>query len=462
MQSGQPTALKNRVWQRLISRPGTLFGLLLMVLVLLLNPFGLRDSSAQSTETWLLRMLAPFYPEKGQGEVVVVLIDDQALARMGASWPLPYRDQARLLRQLLSYRPKTLFVDLLYTQRRFDGGSTDGLRKTLASAREQGIPLILADYRDSQGRSRILPELAGQARTAQVNWSGYGERYPLVLEGASKEPRTPALQLYQAGCEGEACSLEPFQAPLVVRWGYWSDPRMARFADLAGCGVRGDRGNVAQLLRLLGADSIRAQLDAVDSERPQPCPYTRTLYANQLRDPRVAEVLRGKHVLLGVSIHGIPDLVASPVQGQLPGVYWHAMALDNLLSQDAGYWRDAPAVSGDFSWTDLLELALVCAATLVALLLPDAGGMPDRRKRFWCWLLSHYLFWFVVLSGIAAGASCLLMNWWHIAPLDWLGLTLAIGLFYAYLGEPKVADWWARRLDATHAKQGETGCSEPQ
>ncbi|MCY1367639.1 CHASE2 domain protein [compost metagenome] len=237
---------------------------------------------------------------------------------------------------------------------------------------------------------------------------------------------------------------------------------MERFVDLAGCGVRGDRSDILQVLTLLGVDSLRAQFDSVDSERPQPCPYTRTLYANQLRDPRVADVLRGKHVLLGVSIRGIPDLVASPVQGQLPGVYWHAMALDNLLTQEAGYWRDAPSVFGDFSWTDLLELLLVLVATLVALLLPEAANMPDRKKRFVCWLLSHYLFWFVALSGVAILASGLLMSRWHIAPLDWLGLTLAIGLFYAYLGEPRVADWWAHLIDRNTAKQGETGCSEPQ
>ncbi|MCY1530465.1 hypothetical protein D9M68_656530 [compost metagenome] len=234
---------------------------------------------------------------------------------------------------------------------------------------------------------------------------------------------------------------------------------MARFLDLAGCGVRGERSNFQQLLVLLGTDSIRAQQDTSEIDRPQPCPYTRTLYANQLRDPRVAEVLRGKHVLPGAQIRGIPDLVASPVQGLLPGVYWHAMALDNLLVQDSGYWRSAPDSLGNVSLTDLIELVLVLVAGVVALLLPET---PSKDSHWTIRCLSHYLFWFLVLCFGALGASLVLAYQFHIAPLDWLGLILAIGLFYAYLGEPRVAAWWARLIAQDIPKEGEAGCSKPQ
>lgn len=441
----------------LLTKPGAVIGLLLMLFVSVFNPFGLRESSEQSTEAWLLRMFAPFYPAQAQGDVVVVLIDDQALARMQASWPLRYSEQARLLRQLLSYQPKSVFVDVLFTQRRYDGGSTASLQRVFSSADEQGIPLILADYRDAEGRSQMLAELRTVARTAQVNWSGFGERYPLLLVPGASDSRTPALQMYQQGCVDEDCGLDSFAEPLLVRWGYWSDGRMSRFVDLSGCGIRGQRSNAMQLLTLLGTDSLRSQRDANEVERPQPCPYTRTLYANQLRDPRVAEVLRGKHVLLGAHIRGIPDLVVSPVQGQLPGVYWHAMALDNLLSQGHQYWRSAPEVIRGVSITDVLEMSLVLVAGLVALWIP---AKPITHK---CWLLrwmSHYRFWFIALSLCAIGASVVLAQWWHIAPLDWLGLILVIGLFYAYLGESRLAAWWEERIGKLN-KKGDAGCVKP-
>ncbi|SFP52511.1 CHASE2 domain-containing protein [Pseudomonas borbori] len=441
----------------LLTKPGAVIGLLLMLFVTFFNPFGLRESSEQSTETWLLRMFAPSYPAQAQADVVVVLIDDQALARMQASWPLRYNEQARLLRQLLSYQPKSVFVDVLFTQRRYDGGSTVSLQRVLSSADEQGIPLILADYRDAEGRSQMLTELRALARTAQVNWSGFGERYPLLLVPGESDSRTPALQMYQQGCVDEACALEPFAEPLLVRWGYWSDGRMSRFVDLSGCGVRGQRSNAMQLLSMLGTDSVRSQRDANAVERPQPCPYTRTLYANQLRDPRVAEVLRGKHVLLGAHIRGIPDLVMSPVQGQLPGVYWHAMALDNLLTQGREYWRSAPEVISGVSISDALEMGLVLVAGLVALWIPAKPITHKGRLLRW---MSHYRFWFIALSLCAIGASVVLALWWHIAPLDWLGLILVIGLFYAYLGEPRLAAWWEQRIGKLN-KKGDAGCVKP-
>ena len=434
----------------LFSKPGAVLGLLLMLFVAFFNPFGLRDASDRHSETWLLRMLAPFYPEAGQEEVVVVLIDDQALASMGASWPLRYGEQARLLRQLLSYQPKSLFVDLLYTQRRYDGGPTAGLQRALGSFHEQGVPLILADYHDAHGRSLVLPEFASVARTAAVNWSGYGERYPLLLQSPQGELRTPALQLYQVGCEAQGCSNEGFEAPLLVRWGYWSDAGMQGFVDLAGCDVRGQRGNWGQLFSMLAADAFRSQRAASEVERPQPCPYTRTLYANQLRDPSVADVLRGKHVLLGAHIRGIPDLVSSPVQGLLPGVYVHAMALDNLLTQGSGYWRAAPDGWLGVNLSDWLEIALLLLAGLVALWIP-ARPRAEGSRLYRC--ASHYLFWFVLLSGLALLSSLYLARWLHIAPFDWLGLVLMIGLFYAYLGEARVAEWWHQRKRRTSTER---------
>ncbi|MGH8353851.1 MAG: CHASE2 domain-containing protein [Pseudomonas sp.] len=426
-------------------RPGALFGTLLLILILFFNPFGLRDASEQHSEAWLLRMLAPFYPESARSDVVVVLIDDQALAALHTSWPLRYAEQARFLHQLVGYRPRAIFVDLLYTQRRQDGGPLDGFRRVLADAREQGVPLILADYLDPTGQSQLLPELDRVADTAPINWSGVGERYPLLIAGQQGPRPTPALRLYQAHCRVAGCTAEPpaFQAPQLVRWGYWSDPAMVRYLNLAGCGVRGERSALAQAARLLLADSMRSQQDPDRLGRPQPCPYTRTLYLNQLRDPRVAEVLRDKLVLLGAQIRGIPDQVQSPVQGLLPGVYWHAMALDNLLVQGPHYWRDAPDLWGDFSCSDLLELLLVLAAGVIAWRLPAEPRLVGSRWQRW---RTHYLFWFGLLGTSALLSSALLALAADIAPLDWLGLILSVGLLYAYLGEARVASWWAGRV----------------
>jgi len=438
--------------RHLMSKPGALLGLLLMLFVSVFNPFGLRDASDRNTETWLQRLFALDYPQTAQDDVVVMLIDDQALLNQGLGWPLAYDEYARLLRRLLSYQPKAVFVDILFSQRRTHSGGTQGLQRVLKSYEQRGVPLFLADYRDDDGRSWVLPEIASQAILAPVNWSGFGNRYPLVLQVRHDgSPFTPAAQLYRVGCGN--CTEEDYQTPLLLRWGYWSDPRMGRFVDLEGCGVRGERSGLSEGLRLVLGDLFRAQQDGDSHDRPQRCMYTRTLYADQLSDPRIAEVLRGRYVLLGAHLRGIPDLVTSPVQGQLPGVYSHAMALDNLLSYGSGYWRDAPELFAGVSLTDLLEIALMLAAGAIAWRIPAA---PSEAQRWsWCWLRSQYWFWFLLLCAVALLSSAVLAYWMHLAPLDWLGLLAMIGLFYAYLAEPRVANWWQSRIEPANEKQKE-------
>ena len=89
------TALRRKI----ASKPGALLGLALMLYVSIFNPFGLRDASDRNTEAWLQRLFALDYPQIAQDEVVVVLIDDQALINQGLGWPLAYDEHARLLRR---------------------------------------------------------------------------------------------------------------------------------------------------------------------------------------------------------------------------------------------------------------------------------------------------------------------------------------------------------------------------
>ncbi len=65
----------------------------------------------------------------------------------------------------------------------------------------------------------------------------------------------------------------------------------------------------------------------------------------------MAGLLRDRLVMVGASITSTGDLVQSPVHGLIPGVYLHAMALDNLIYKGMDYDRE-PA---NFS----LQLALL-------------------------------------------------------------------------------------------------------
>src|SRR5690606_11512440 len=61
------------------------------------------------------------------------------------------------------------------------------------------------------------------------------------------------------------------------------------------------------------------------------CPYTLTLRLQELEDSAKQELIQGRVVMLGTMLAGMDDSVSTPVQQNLPGVYQHAMALDNLM-----------------------------------------------------------------------------------------------------------------------------------
>src|SRR5690606_21529174 len=85
----------------------------------------------------------------------------------------------------------------------------------------------------------------------------------------------------------------------------------------------------------------------VDSSQRRRCPYTTTLHPQLLYQPGVHDnelfnyLLQDRLVLIGANITGVGDWVETPTHGKLPGVYLHAMALDNLIELGAGHARDS-------------------------------------------------------------------------------------------------------------------------
>jgi len=91
-------------------------------------------------------------------------------------------------------------------------------------------------------------------------------------------------------------------------------------------------------------------MDGVIMTSTRPCPYIDTVSAEMVRDPEhfrlppgttAADFYRAffanRVVMIGTDLPYVKDTVVSPVAGEVPGVYLHAIALENLTSSHGKY-----------------------------------------------------------------------------------------------------------------------------
>ena len=392
-----------------------LLGLLLSCIALL-DPFGLSTSSDNASSQWINRITASLYPTTGQKEVVVVLIDDAYLMQNSTFWPLPYAQQSLLFKRLLAYKPKAVFVDLMYSHDHSASDVMDGgqlLANVFERYQRQGIPLLLANsgsVRGQNGEANTLASLAGLGQPALVKWSDVGDQYPLAVDTSLGLMETPAMGLYRQYCgAGMTCRDLPEDAaaahakpPVALRWGRELSPLQHLATSVANCSVAGNS---------LFEQLLQAMFWKIRDSGQATCAYTLTLKASALEasSPEdralLTRMLSDKLVLVGAQITSAGDLIQTPVHGLLPGVYLHAMALDNLISYGMEYQHEPAAVLGPWTWVDLAQLAFVI------LIVGGRARFKRRRNRLAKKLAGPFFWWAAVLVLLVGlGAWLWLMN----------------------------------------------------
>ena len=153
------------------------------------------------------------------------------------------------------------------------------------------------------------------------------------------------------------------------------------------------------------------------------------------RAPRIDQdiqyILEGATVFYGVGLDVGADVIYTPTHGALPGVFFHAMAFDNLLRYGNYYYRIRPTLS------TLMELSiglsfLFCFHSISTYIAP-------RWRRRECALghfrgydiyLRHHFLLGIIVTFIAISISIALISAahfsMHMAPMDWIFL-LGIG-----------------------------------
>lgn len=315
------------------------------------------------------------YPEEGRDQITVVLYDEQFLQAYDSAWPISYQDHADWLLRLAGLpgaRPKAIFLDITFGQER-DDPTLPALKTALCTLRDSlHIPVFVAALPDAHSGRLVTREGLGACFTmvgadyTPDSLDGYAWAYPLTrrldetgwTSGPALAAEQPAYRNAALAIAADAggLALGEETAPLALVWGAVA----ASGAELADR----DRGCVPdrQLLRSLAPGQFLQFFDA-----PPLCPYHRTLSMEQLGsmgDPELATALAGRYVMVGANIPGHNDFARSPVHGLVPGVHYHAMALDNLLSYGERYKLDL-----EWDADGMVALALPGMATVLVVLI---------------------------------------------------------------------------------------------
>jgi hypothetical protein len=303
------------------------------------------------------KVLAPVagyaYGNGHRDDITVLLIDDASLEKLGLGWPAPYSYEARLLRAVGRYQPKAVFLDLYFKENR-KAADIAMLVREICALKAQGTEVYLGATKDGHSHFGLRPELEEKAGTCfkkvalyfspddidKTAWS-----YPVSpyrdADAKVAGINSAAVEIYNDLTKTPLVAKTP-ESKLALIWGSreaehgiaWTAVKDGENTSEAYC-------REFQGIRELTPGGLR-KFSLDDDEKPL-CVFHDTMLAQDLstnsaeEEALVDKQIRGKTVMIGVARAESRDLVLTPLHGYIPGVYLHAMALDNLLTYGANY-----------------------------------------------------------------------------------------------------------------------------
>ncbi len=417
--------------------------------------------------------------------ITVVEIDDAYLEAQGralvateksarAGWPLRLSQVAEILNVILDSNPRAVFLDFVLSQVRpgidtvesHAGANDQGvklLRAALDRASRDGVAVVLADFplsraeprgceepsRDSTLPKRVFfsvhPELAcAAAAIAAVRWTAEDDAYPLTVQTGAFSMRSPAAEIFALlrtpaatpAKTGDVNASDTLVTPakhaseshieeMLVTWGAGGFAR----SDDCHFSIHPRWTSVqwwAQLWRI-GKDTLLPDGEGIGPEH-QFCLFSNRISAASLlseahRATRDMNLAR-RVVMVGPAWATVPDTVVSPVLGRIPGVYLHAMALDNLISFAGRPYPfetvpDAPVKVDAILFGLIIGFGVGVGRFVHSLRPPHAGWAGQLRALGSEWIVSVAAV--VPIAAILAAVG-------SVSPVLWLGapLTLAV------------------------------------
>jgi hypothetical protein len=363
--------------------------------------------SDQLLERAIARVVTPLigelhYKTGARDRILVVHVDSVSKDDAGGNWPASYRYHATSLSLLGNAKdkngqprpPKAIFVDLMFVQEREDR-SIDALTRVLCDLSDRGVRLFLAvpaeDPRLRSGIEGLRSPMTGATcydKVSIVQLPDSADRvawqYPLWHDVGGN----PALRLPSAALAvRDALHPPPLRAyaeQLALVWGT-RDNDFGLTWEVPAAGGKPQpycRGwKWRHLLPGFVQPESFLRPDVADTRAL--CVFHESMTTLELR-ALVADPERGwtppEIVFYGASVEG-NDVIVSPVHGPIPGIYLHAMALDNLLVYGDDY-KHHPKPE---TWPDRIALMVKMLAGFfaVSFLFQVAQAVVRRLRAWW-------------------------------------------------------------------------------
>jgi len=377
------------------------------------DPFQWNEASSNASQDLAYRVLiGPLYPTDQRDEITVVLFNEATLGYLDATWPVALGRHAEILRNIREMGPRAVMVDFIFPDKRDDPSVTqlqdeilayqgEGIPLYFARAEGTGLDWIRSDLSEAKLTSIANPISDGVSRTydpcsrfsgdhpacACVAGPNDFKSCPAETDAASTGSPvalTAAFELYrgEAGLPSRLNIYEPGTMDVV-----WSN-RLNPTNDLW---MRKQTAEGFENLCVDIASSFDDWLRRMASKSEkysfrQTCPYSTTVSARMIlsapQDAALRDLVHERYVFYGGDLAGLEDTVVPPTHVKLPGVYLHAMALDNLLTFDGEYkYSSIPLFGGDIGAGNLTYLiAGLLAVAVVFFRAKRAGrdGWADR------------------------------------------------------------------------------------
>lgn len=351
-----------------------------------LDPFGLISTTDRVSGLLVSTALAPFYGGTdpiGRDNIVVVLYDQPYFSQNKITWPIEPDKHLHLLETIAAANPASIFLDVYFTSQNQQRAAAlkafySGLKDTNCSDTENAetpgsckadfkAPIFLASLLSDPTPSITLNNTTScPPRTTLAETTTSKHLYKLreldAYNPANEKDScsayngtTAAHDLYQTWCQrqnlleaGSCSKLEPAMEDqeLYLQWGFAPDQTFYKSLLSDNKIVNKCDNNTSTLSALYYSVKLTfLALIGRPSNAQKLCPYNNYIgatYIQRVPAGHLKDLLENKVVMIGVSDNPTPDSIESNVQGHLPGVFWHAAALDNLMERKNRSIRKLP------------------------------------------------------------------------------------------------------------------------